>query len=424
MGFFNQYGLKFLAMNKKTVCVVITARPSYSRIKTTLKAIKEHPELDLQIVLAGPALLNKYGNIENIIQDDGFTISEKVYTVLDSENLTSMAKTVGLGLVELSNVFYQLKPSMVVVIADRFETIAVSIAAAYQNIPLVHIQGGEITGSIDEKVRHANTKFADIHLVCNELARKTVIKLGEDPKYVFNTGCPSIDLAASVMENPALNFDPYKLYGGSGNYPDYSKGYMVVMQHPVTTEFNEAKFQAEETLEAIKTLDLPVFWFSPNADAGSDAFSYSIRACRSDANMSHVHFFDNMMPTDFLRLVYNSKCLIGNSSMGIRECSFMGIPVVNIGSRQSGRERAENVIDVDHNKEEILNAIQYWNVNKRPRQSYIYGRGDAGVRMADVLSKVQLRFSKILQFQEDESIVHHTGKIGIKGGTGQEYKAA
>ncbi len=411
-------------MNKRTVCVVITARPSYSRIKTTLKAIQEHPELELQIVLAGPALLNKYGNIENIIQDDGFTISEKVYTVLDSENLTSMAKTVGLGLVELSNVFYQLKPNMVVVIADRFETIAVSIAAAYQNIPLVHIQGGEITGSIDEKVRHANTKFADVHLVCNELARKTVVKLGEDPKFVFNTGCPSIDLAAEVLENPALNFDPYKLYGGSGKNPDFSKGYMVVMQHPVTTEFNEAKFQAEETLEAIKAIDMPVFWFSPNADAGSDAFSYSIRSCRNDANMSHVHFFDNMMPTDFLKLVYNSKCLIGNSSMGIRECSFMGIPVVNIGSRQSGRERAENVIDVDHNKNEILDAIQYWKHHKRPGQSFIYGRGDAGVRMADVLSKVQLRFSKILQFQEDENIVHHTGKIGIKGSTGQEYQAA
>ena len=141
MGFHNPTGLKFLIMEKRKVCVVITARPSYSRIKTTLQAIKIHPDLELQIVLAGPALLNKYGNIENIIQDDGFTIAERVYTVLDGENLTSMAKTVGIGLVELSNVFYQLKPHMVVVIADRFETIAVSIAAAYQNIPLVHIPG-------------------------------------------------------------------------------------------------------------------------------------------------------------------------------------------------------------------------------------------------------------------------------------------
>ena len=424
MGFHNPSGLKFLIMEKRKVCVVITARPSYSRIKTTLQAIKMHPDLELQIVLAGPALLNKYGNIENIIQDDGFTIAERVYTVLDGENLTSMAKTVGIGLVELSNVFYQLKPHMVVVIADRFETIAVSIAAAYQNIPLVHIQGGEITGSIDEKVRHANTKFADIHLVCNEQAKRTVIKLGEDPDYVFNTGCPSIDLAAEVLQKPALDFNPYKLYGGNGSQPDYTNGYIVVMQHPVTTEFNEARFQAEETVEAVKEIKMPVFWFSPNADAGSDAFSNSIRAIKADANMKHVHFFDNMIPTDFLKLVYNAQCLVGNSSMGIRECSFMGIPVVNIGTRQEGRERAENVIEVNHSKEEILEAISYWKSNKRPLQSFIYGMGDAGERMAAVLAKVPLRFSKTLQFQEDENAVHHTGQVGIKGSAGQKYKVA
>ncbi len=411
-------------MDIRKVCVVITARPSYSRIKTTLLAIKNHPQLELQIVLAGPALLNKYGNIENIIQDDGFTITERVYTVLDGENLTSMAKTVGIGLVELSNVFYQLKPHMVVVIADRFETIAVSIAAAYQNIPLVHIQGGEITGSIDEKVRHANTKFADIHLVCNEQARRTVIKLGEDPEYVFNTGCPSIDLAASVLENPVLDFNPYTLYGGIGNQPDYTKGYIVVMQHPVTTEFNEARFQAEETIEAIKRVKMPVFWFSPNADAGSDAFSQCIRNGRSSSDMQHVHFFDNMIPTDFLKLVYNSTCLVGNSSMGIRECSFMGIPVINIGTRQSGRERAENVIEVSHCKNEILQAIDYWHTHQRPTQSFIYGTGDAGERMAAVLAKVSLRFSKILQFQEDENVVHHTGPVGVQGSTGKKYKVA
>ena len=231
--------------------------------------------------------------------------------------------------------------------ADRFETISVSIAAAYQNIPLVHIQGGEITGSIDEKVRHANTKFADIHLVCNKRAKETVIKMGEDPAYVFNTGCPSIDLADEILENPSINFDPYKKYGGFGSQPDYKNGYIVVMQHPVTTEFNEAKFQTEETLEAIKELKIPTFWFSPNADAGSDAVSQSIKYYRSNYDMSHVHFFDNMVPTDFLRLVYNSQCLIGNSSMGIRECSFLGVPVINVGSRQSGRERGCNVIDVE-----------------------------------------------------------------------------
>ncbi len=312
---------------------------------------------------------------------------------------------------------------MVMVIADRFETISVSIAAAYQNIPLVHIQGGEITGSIDEKVRHANTKFADIHLVCNKRAMETVIKLGEDPEYVFNTGCPSIDLAAGIIDSPALNFNPYIKYGGSGENPDYKKGYVVVMQHPVTTEFSGAKFQIEETLEAIKDLKITAFWFSPNADAGSDALSQSIKYYRSHYNLSHVHFFNNMIPADFLRLVYNAQCLIGNSSMGIRECSFLGVPVINVGSRQNGRERGCNIIDTGHDKEQIAEALQYWQNNERPERSFIYGSGDAGKKMAEVLAKVPLRYSKILQFQ-DEKPLHYTSAVRVKRGAGQKHKTA
>lgn len=410
-------------MTKRKVCAVITARPSYSRIKTALHAIMEHPELELHIVLAGPALLNKYGNVDDIIHDDGFEVSERVYTVLDGENITSMAKTVGIGLAELSTVFYKLQPDMVMVIADRFETIAVSIAAAYQNIPLVHIQGGEITGSIDEKVRHANTKFADIHLVCNKRAMETVIKLGEDPAYVFNTGCPSIDLAAQILDQPALNFDPYKKYGGLGSRPDYTNGYIVVMQHPVTTEFEEARYQVEETLEAVKDLKIPAFWFSPNADAGSDAVANSIRHYRSHYDLSHVQFFDNMVPTDFLRLVYNAQCLVGNSSMGIRECSFLGVPVINVGSRQTGRERGCNITDVNYDKKEITEAIKYWQHSPRPERSFVYGSGNAGKNMAEVLATVPLRYSKILKFQ-DEKPLHNTSPVRVERSAGQKHKAA
>ena len=410
-------------IKRRKLCVVITARPSYSRIKSTLSAIQKHPLLQLQIVLAGPALLNKFGNVDNILHDDGFVVNERVYTVLDGENLTSMAKTVGIGLVELSNVFYKLKPDMVMVIADRFETISVSIAAAYQNIPLVHIQGGEVTGSIDEKVRHANTKFADIHLVCSPHARKTVIKLGEDPSYVFNTGCPSIDLAVEVIKKPKLNFNPYLKYGGSGGAPDYKKGYLVVMQHPVTTEFNEAKMQVEETLQAIRVLNKPTFWFAPNADAGTDALSLTIRKFRNANKLSNVHFFDNMIPADFLKLVINSECLVGNSSMGIRECSFMGVPVVNIGSRQQGRERGFNIIDVGHDKTAIVEAVKRWQQQERPTRSYVYGKGDAGRQMADVLATIPLRNSKILQFQ-DEKPVHNSSPVRIERSTRKKYKAA
>ena len=144
-------------MKKRKICVVVTARPSYSRVKSALTAIKQHPKLELQLVIAGAALLGRYGNAVDFIEKDGFEIAEKVFMVLEGENVTSMAKTTGLGIMELANVIFKLQPDAVVTIADRFETIATSIAAAYQNIPLVHLQGGEVTGNIDEKVRHANT---------------------------------------------------------------------------------------------------------------------------------------------------------------------------------------------------------------------------------------------------------------------------
>jgi UDP-N-acetylglucosamine 2-epimerase len=356
---------------KRKICVVITARPSYSRIRSAMQAIKENPALELQVVLAGSALLSRYGNITSTLENDGFKINEKVFMVLEGENPTTMAKTTGLGLIELSNVFYNLAPDVVVVIADRFETLSVSIAAAYQNIPVAHVQGGEITGNIDEKVRHANTKLADIHLVSSENARRRVIRLGEDPEYVFNTGCPSIDIASEILKSPELGFDPYKKYGGVGQKPPYENGYIVVMQHPVTTEYQES---------------------------GADGVSHGIRAFRENHALPNMHFFKNMLPDDFLRLLYNSKCLVGNSSVGIRECSFLGVPVVNIGSRQEGRDRGENVIDIDNNEAEIKGAIDKWITNGRPARSYVYGGGDAGKKMADVLEKVTLRYHKKINF--------------------------
>ncbi len=385
-------------MRKRKVCVVITARPSYSRIKTAMQAIKEHPGLELQLVLAGSALLDRYGSIEHTIEKDGFTANGKVYMVLEGENPMAMAKTTGIGLLELANTLYNLKPDIVLVIADRFETISVSIAAAYQNIPLVHVQGGEITGNIDEKVRHANTKLADIHFVASENAKARVIRLGEDPEYVFNTGCPSIDLAAGTLQANGLSFDPYKKYGGVGETPDISKGYLVVMQHPVTTEYEASRAQIMQTLEAVKDTNMPALWFWPNVDAGADGISKGIRAYREKNFIPNIHFFKNMSPEDFLELLHNSKCLIGNSSVGIRECSFLGVPVVNIGSRQEGRDRGDNVVDVAPQKDEILGAINHWLSGKKPSHSFVYGGGDAGKKMADILDTITLRYHKKINF--------------------------
>jgi len=383
----------------RKVCVVITARPSYSRIKSALKAIKNHKDLELQLVLAGSALLDKYGNVSKIIEKDGFKIDEKIYNVIEGEFPTAMAKTTGIAITELATTFYNLKPDVVVTIADRFETIATSIAASYQNIPLAHIQGGEVTGNIDEKVRHANTKLADIHLVSNEDAKKRVIKMGEDPDYVFNVGCPSIDLAKEILDNPTLDFDPIEKYGGVGAEIDYKKGYLVVMQHPVTTEYEKAREHVLETLKAVYELDIPTFWFWPNVDAGSDGTSRGIRQFREKYNPKNIRFMKNMEPQDFLKLVYNSLCLVGNSSVGIRECSFLGVPVVNIGDRQEGRMRGKNVLDVkEYDKEKIKKAILTQLKHGKYESEYIYGDGNAGEKIANILATVKLRFSKRIMY--------------------------
>jgi len=328
-------------MAKRKICVVVTARPSYSRVKTALRAIDEHEDLELQLVVAASALLDRYGSAVQYIESDGFEIKSRVFNILEGENLTAAAKTTGIGILELASVFENLKPDIVVTIADRFETMATAIAASYMNIPLAHVQGGEVTGNIDEKVRHSITKLADYHFVASEGAMERVLKLGEEKDQVFNTGCPSIDLAAEVFTNSDFDFDPIAKYGGVGKSLDYKSDYLVVMQHPVTTEYTESRKHVTQTLEAIRELNIPTFWFWPNVDAGSDGTSGAIRAFREKNADTNIHFFKNMEPQDFLRLLVNSKCLIGNSSVGIRECAYLGVPVVNIGTRQNRRSRCK-----------------------------------------------------------------------------------
>lgn len=384
---------------KRKICVVVTARPSYSRIRTALHAIKANPNLELQLVAAASTLLDQYGNAIRYMEKDGFDIASKVYMVVEGENLTTMAKTTGLGLLELATTFDNLKPDLVVTIADRYETIATAIAAAYMNIPLVHIQGGEITGTIDEKVRHAVTKLADIHLVSTTKAAENIIRMGENPDAVHITGCPSIDLAANVLKNPDIDFDPFEKYKGVGSTFDVkNKDYLVVMQHPVTTEYGQARTQITETLHAVKEVDLPTFWFWPNVDAGSDGTSKGIRMFREIEHPENIHFFKNMESEDFLRLVYNSRCIVGNSSVGIRETSFLGVPSVNIGTREAGRERGRNVLDVEYNRVQIREAVEKQLSNGRYPSDPLYGNGNAGEHIAQILSETSLNFEKRLNY--------------------------
>jgi len=385
-------------MNIRKICVVITARPSYSRIKTVLKAIERHPKLELNLVVAASALLKRYGTAVNYIESDGFKIQAKVFNVLEGENLTAAAKTTGIGILELSSVFENLQPDIVVTIADRFETMATAIAASYMNIPLAHIQGGEVTGNIDEKVRHAITKLSDYHFASSEDSRQRLLKLGEEESSVFKTGCPSIDIARKVKSVKHLNFNPYQSYGGVGAKPDLSRSFAVVMQHPVTTEYHDSRRNVEATLDAIKDLDIPVLWFWPNIDAGADGTSTGIRSYRERFKLKHVHFFKNMDSEDFLILLNNASVLVGNSSVGIRECSYLGVPVVNIGSRQYKRLRGPNVIDVGYNRDDIRKAIDVQRNQGRYQTSDLYGDGNAGKRIANLLESLELKYHKTIAY--------------------------
>jgi UDP-hydrolysing UDP-N-acetyl-D-glucosamine 2-epimerase len=222
-------------MSKRKVCVIVNSRANYGRIKSVLRAIKDHPDLDLQLIVGASALLWRFGNVAQQIQEDGFQSDVVVYSIVEGENPTTMAKSTGMGIMELATQFENLKPQVVITVADRFETMATAVAASYMNIPLAHTQGGEVTGSIDESVRHAITKLAHIHFPATEKARENIIRMGEDPKKVFLTGCPAIDVVADLDLTPPD--DLFTRYKGVGPDLDIHKPYVVVLQHPVTTEY-------------------------------------------------------------------------------------------------------------------------------------------------------------------------------------------
>lgn len=384
----------------KNVCVVVTARPSYSRIRSALFALREYKDINLQLVVAASAVLDTYGKVVKQIEKDGFEVTETVYNVVAGENFVSAAKTTGLGIIELSTVFANIKPDMVVTIADRFETLATAVAASYMNIPLIHIQGGEVTGNIDEKVRHAITKLADIHLVSTEKAKERVIKMGEKPENVYITGCPSIDIAENVRVNyEKLKFDPVEKYQGVGKLLDNREKYVVVMQHPVTTAVDEIRNQTRCVLEAVEKLDRQVYWFWPNVDAGSDGVSKEIRKNREAGKANNIYFFKNMSPDDFLVLLMGSECIIGNSSVAIRECSYLGVPAINLGDRQIGRERGQNVIDMPYEEDKILEAHSRIISSERKPGEHLYGDGKAGEKIAEVIATLEnIAINKILTY--------------------------
>lgn len=378
----------------RNVCVVITARPSYSRVKSVLVALQTRTDVRLQVVVAAGALVERTGRIVELIKRDGFKVDAEVSSLFEGDSEANMARSTAIALLELPGVFDRLKPDVVVVIADRYETIASSIAASYMRIPVAHIQGGEVTGNIDERVRHANTKLADLHFVGSQRSQQRVLAMGEDPKTVHVTGCPSVDLAREIEASTPLGFDPFTKYGGVGERFDTSENYVVVLQHPVTNEVEDSKRQITATLEAVASIGAPTLWFWPNVDAGSDRTSKAIRSFREVYGPKNIHFFKNMEPVEFLKLINRASVLVGNSSVGVREAGYLGVPVVNIGSRQSGRERARNVVESGYGTSEIEKAIRAQIMHGRYSADFLYGDGTAGVRIAKLLATLPLVANK------------------------------
>lgn len=380
-------------MRKRKVCVVVFSRANYGRIKSVLKAIREHPALELQLIAGASTLLHRFGNAIEVMRADGFPEDAKVYIIIEGENPTTMAKSTGLAIVELATIFENFKPDVVLTIADRFETLATAIAASYMNIPLAHTQGGEVTGSIDESVRHAITRLAHIHFPATELSMERLIRMGEDPSTIYLTGCPSIDIIANCE---LAKDDFFSRYGGVGAPIDKDKPYIVVLQHPVTTEYEETFRQINETIKAISELKMQTIWLWPNVDAGSDDISKALRMFREKEKPDYVHFYRNFSVEDYACLINHCACLVGNSSSALREGSFLGVPAVNIGTRQNGRERGRNVVDVGYNSKEIKEAVLYQVKHGKYPRDTLFGDGKAGEKIADILAKVELKIQKKL----------------------------
>jgi UDP-hydrolysing UDP-N-acetyl-D-glucosamine 2-epimerase len=334
--------------------------------------------------------------VVDLIEQDGFEVTSRIYSIVEGENLTTMAKSVGLGVLELSTQFENLKPDIVLTVADRFETMATAIAASYMNIRVAHTQGGEITGSIDESVRHAITKLSHLHFTATDESRRRVIGMGENPEFVFNTGCPAIDAIVDV--DMTMPEDFFSRYGGVGHAIDPSHPYLVVLQHPVTTEFGSGFAQINATLEAVHAIGMPTVWLWPNVDAGSDDISKGLRMFRERHRDMPIHFVRNFSVEDYARLINRAACLVGNSSSGIREGAFLGVPTVNIGSRQQHRERSHNVIDAGYNAQEITAAIHQQLAHGRYTPDHLYGDGSSASRIAKLMAEIDVPIQKTLQY--------------------------
>ncbi len=379
---------------KKKVCLTITTRGNYAKLKSLIDSISQDPDLELQLAIGGMAVLTKYGRIFTQLENLDCTI-RTINFVIEGENLSTMAKSSGVALLEFSTAFEELKPDIVFVIADRFECLPIAIAASYMNIPVAHVEGGEITGSIDESIRHAITKIAHVHFPSSTEAADRIEKMGEERSSIFKVGSSSMDMLLRCDLDDIEKINEYIINWGSGPiFRIKKKNFITILQHPVTTEYQYNEKYIEETIKAINSFDIPKIWIMPNMDGGSDFINKSIRKYRESEYSKKTHFFKALPIEYYGPLLNNTICLIGNSSSGIREAAFLGTPTVNIGTRQQGRERGENVIDVDNNSKEIREAIEKQIKNKTFTPNYLYGNGHSAEKIIKVIKNLDISIQK------------------------------
>lgn len=381
---------------KKNIAVVLTSRGNYAKSKKLLGLMARSNKLSLSVVLGGSLLVEKYGKIINSFSDLKKIPVYYVPFILEGDTTDIMAKSTSLAINEFVNAFSLIKPEIVIVIGDRFESLGVAIAATYMNIKLVHIEGGERSGSIDEPIRHAITKLAHLHFPCSKDAANRIERMGEKKKYIFNVGSTSFDILReyrNINLNTINNMIKNKGVGNVFRIQKYK--YLLFVCHPVTTE-DDLENAALLKLSAYAHLKkrLPIIWIWPNLDAGTEKISKAMRELR-EQRVENIHFFKSLKIDYFAPLLSNCGCIIGNSSSGIREASYLGIPSINIGNRQNMRQRCKNTIDMKNEKDSLEEIINFQLKKKRYKSDKTFGDGKASERILKILLNSNPELQKV-----------------------------
>ena len=378
------------------VLFFIGSRANISSASPILQRMNVDPEIEVKVILSNSAVLDKYGEVEHQLNFLPAAAIRRVNNIIMGDVPSTMSKTFGLTAVDCAGLFEIEEPDWVFIIGDRYEMLAATSAAALMNIRVAHSMGGEITGTIDESIRHAITKLSHLHFAANEDAKQRIIKLGEDPAYVLNSGCPRVDFVSKVLNDKKFTAQEIlNAHDGVGARIDSEK-FVLVSQHAVTTEYHKQRKHINETLLALSKIEFPIVMLWPNVDSGSDIISREIRKQREAGGLVNFHFISNLPAEEYTILLNECACLVGNSSSGIREAAYLGTPVVNVGSRQNARLRGVNVIDVDNDCQKILRAIKHQINHGKYERDTIYGDGNASVQICEQLKKQRPSLQKTI----------------------------